>query len=222
MAACLFFGNRLLGILKLPYVHTLDALGQDTRLQVLSAPEGFLIYMKVALIAGLLLTSPWVFYQLWAFVSEGLYRRERRMVMTALPFSVVLFVGGALFYLLVVAEPMLGFFFSFNNWLGLETRMTLPNYISLVTTLMFVFGLGFQMPIVVAILGRVGLISATMLANYRRHVIVVIFLFAALTTSPSPVDQILLGVPMWLLFELGVLLVKMQEKQRARRQVEFD
>jgi sec-independent protein translocase protein TatC len=217
-ALSLCFGREILEILQYPYFRVVTSLGLTPKLRVLSAGAGFLTYMKVALIAGLLLSSPWVFYQFWRFVGVGLYPRERRYVLIAVPFSAGLFVAGALFYLFIVAVPMLYFFLRFNEYLGLASELTLQNHITMMVNMMLVFGIAFQLPIVMAILGMMGLVTPRSLSRYRRHVIVALLILAAVMTSPSPVDQILLAVPMWLLFELGVLLVWLVGRRRRTQE----
>lgn len=216
MGVALCFGRELLLVLEFPYWRVMTSLGQNQKLLALSALDGVLMYMKVSLIAGLLLASPWVFYQLWGFVVAGLYPRERRWVILAVPFSAGLFVAGALFYLFVVAVPMLFFFLAFNEYLGLTNNLTLQNHITMTVNMMLVFGLAFELPVVLTLLGVMGLVSARGLSRYRRHVIVGVLLFAALMTSPSPIDQVLLAIPLWLLFELGVLLTWLLERKRNR------
>jgi Tat protein translocase TatC len=220
LVVALVFGREIIVLLQYPYDAVMRELGSPQPLRVLAAQEGFLLYMKVCLIAGLILSSAWVFYQLWAFVSTGLYPRERRYVKVAVPFSAGLFVFGALFFLFVVAKPIMLFFIRFNDYIGLANELTLKNHINMMVNMMLVFGLGFQLPVVVALLGLMGLVTTRTLSKYRRYVIVGLFVFAALMTSPSPVDQILLAAPMWLLYELGVLLVWMIGKKRAAAESE--
>jgi sec-independent protein translocase protein TatC len=216
MGVALAFGEVLLDQLQRPYLTVMAHRGQPAPLQVLSAGKGFTIYLKVGFLGGLILTSPWVFYQLWMFVAAGLYPHERRPILLAVPFSALLFVAGAGFYLYVVAEPLMRFFLEFNDRLGWDTRLTLANHITMMVNMMLAFGVGFQLPIAMAILGRMGLVSSKGLAKYRRHMIVALLIFAAFVTSPSPFDQVLLAVPMYILFELGVLMVRAQErKQRS-------
>ena len=133
----------------------------------------------------------------------------------AVPSSAVLFVTGAIFFLLIVSRPMFSFLIGFYTWLEMEPRITFSNYVSFVTRMMVVFGLGFQTPLAVLLLAKMGLVTVKKLNKYRRHVVVGTLILAAVCTSPSPVDQILLAIPMWLLYELGVLLTwLLVEKKR--------
>ena len=217
MVATMCFGKQILGILQEPYIQAMRNAGVAEaliRLNVLRAQDGFLIYFRVSLISGLILSAPWTFYHLWKFVAAGLYKRERRYVMSAVPFSAILFICGSVFFLLVVSKTMLAFFIGFNQWLGVTPMVTLKDHIKFMTTLMLVFGLGFQTPLVVFVLGKVGIVSLKTLNKYRKHVIVLFLILAALVTSPSPVDQIALAIPMWLLYELGILLVYLSTRKK--------
>ena len=210
----LVFASWLIAQIKRPYDLAAAAAGVEADLTVIDITAGFMTYMRVGLIGGLILTSPWVFYQLWMFVAAGLYPHERRAVLASAPFSALLFVAGALTFLFGLAQPTLLFFFTFNRWLGLEANITLENHVAFMTGLMLVFGLAFQLPIVMYILARVGLVSAARFGRYRRHAVVIILIVAALVTSPSPIDQVGLAVPMYLLYELGIQLARLAQRKR--------
>jgi sec-independent protein translocase protein TatC len=176
-------------------------------LQVIAVAAGFISYIKIALIAGLLLTSPWVFYQLWMFVAAGLYTHEKRYVNIAAPFSAILFVTGALFFLIVVAPLTLKFLVSFNQRiLDANSAFTFQHYISFISHLMLVFGLAFQTPSAIFFLNRTGLVSIAALNKSRKFVILAIFVVAAMATPPDVISQVTLAVPLYILFELGILL----------------
>lgn len=206
MALSLAFGKDLILLLERPYTQVTGEAGLDPHLAVLSTTAAVGVYFRVCLIAGAILASPWIFYQLWMFVSAGLYTREKRYVLYAVPMSVVLFVAGAAFFLFVVATPTLRFLIGFAGWLGVRPVVTLQEHIGFMTMMMLVFGLTFQTPMAVLVLAKMGLVTMRTLNKYRRHVIVVIVIVAAIATPPDPVEQILLAVPMYLLYELGVLL----------------
>lgn len=194
------------------------------RLQVLAPAEAFVAYMKISFIAGLLLTCPWVFYQLWMFVAAGLYEHERHYVRSAVPFSAALFIAGALFFLFVVAPISLKFFLTFGDLLGVASNWTLQRYISFVTVLMLVFGLGFQTPIAIFILARTGLVSLEALRGARKYVLLVVFIVAAVATPPDVISQITLAIPLYALYELGMFLAqiagKRAEAAEAKRSAE--
>jgi sec-independent protein translocase protein TatC len=187
-------------------------------LQVIAVAAGFISYIKIAMIAGLLLSSPWVFYQLWMFVAAGLYTHEKRYVNIAVPFSAVLFVGGALFFLIVVAPLTLKFLVVFNQRiLDANSQFTFQHYISFISHLMLVFGLAFQTPSAIFFLNRTGLVSIAALNKSRKFVILAIVVVAAMATPPDVISQVTLAVPLYLLFELGILLSYIATRRKKSR-----
>jgi len=193
---------------------TYSSLSEQDLIAIAPA-DPFIAYMKITLISGLIISSPWVFYQLWMFVAAGLYEKERRYVLTAVPFSTALFVTGALFFLLAIAPFCLRFFLKFGDLIGVSANWTFDRYISFVTLLMLVFGLAFQTPIVIFVLNRTGLISIKSFKKSRKYVIIAIFAIAAVATpSPDVVSQIALAIPLYALFELGILLSWLVERKK--------
>lgn len=208
-AGGLAVAGEIIQLLQAPYLEITRRLNMSNTLVAMSLTAGIGTYCQVGFYAGLIASSPWVFWQLWLFVSAGLMPREKRYVLLAVPASVVLFIGGAAFFFFVVSGPMLGFLVMFNNYLGLTMYLTLDHYISFISGMMLTFGVAFQLPLVVMLLARMGIVSIAMLTKYRRHVILGIVIVAAVVTpTPSPVDQLVLAVPLWALYELGVLLAK--------------
>jgi sec-independent protein translocase protein TatC len=190
-------------------------------LQVIAVAAGLISYIKIAMITGLLLSSPWVFYQLWMFVAAGLYAHERRYVHIAAPFSAVLFVTGALFFLIVVAPLTLKFLVSFNQRvLDVNSQFTFQHYISFVSHLMLVFGLAFQTPTAIFFLNRTGLVSIEALNKSRKFVVLIIFIVAAMATPPDVISQVTLAIPLYILFELGILLSYISSRRRNESEKE--
>jgi len=211
----LLFGRHIIAFIQKPYV---AVTGQEVPLRTLAPAQGIAGYMRISLVTGLIVSSPWVFYQLWMFVAAGLYPHERRYVYVAVPFSVVLFVAGALFFMFVVAELSLGFLIKFDTWLGLQPNWTFPKYVTFVSMLMLVFGIAFQTPLIIFILNRTGLVSIDLLCRSRKYVLLAMFVIAAVATPPDFISQVTLAVPLYLLFELGILLSSVSSrKSRSRR-----
>jgi sec-independent protein translocase protein TatC len=180
----------------------------------LAPAEAFMAYMKVSLIAGLILTAPWVFYQMWMFVAAGLYPKEREYVYRAVPFSAGLFIIGALFFLFIIARVTLAFFLGFGDIVGIASQWTVQKYISFVTILMLVFGIAFQTPIAVYILVRVGLVSIQTLRKTRGYVVIGLAFFSAVATpSPDPWTMLALLIPLYGLYESGILLARIAQKK---------
>ena len=178
------------------------------RLKTLSAQEPFLIYFKAVLGAALVAASPWIFYQLYSFIAVGLYAHERRFVHLTLPFSVLLFLTGVSVCFFIVFPTMLSFFLSTNAWVNTDPDIRLSEWVGFAVILMLIFGITFQMPLLMLMLERVGLITYEMLAGKRRIAwFVNIILAAVITPGGDPNTMAFLALPMVLLFELGLFLM---------------
>ena len=188
----------------------------STQVTTLKAEEGFVTYIKVCSIAGLLLASPWVFYQLWLFVAAGLHPHERKYMYVYLPMSLGLFLAGAMAGFFFAFPMMLQFFISFNDWLGIYLQPRLSEYISLALLMPLMFCLSFQLPLVMLFLERIGIFTVQNYRdNYRVAILVISILAAVLTTSPDPYSMILMGVPLVLLYEVGIQLCGLRIKTPA-------
>lgn len=203
---CLFFGKQILGFIESPYTQLRESHPELPKLKFWSPPDAFVVYMKISLVSGLIISSPWVFYQLWMFIAAGLYPHEKRYVHLAVPFSATLFVAGALFFLYIIAPISLAFCLKFGQFINVEPMWTLQKYVSFITLLMLVFGIGFQTPIAIFFLNKTGLVSMQRLRASRKYVFLAVFIVAAIATPPDVVSQVTLAVPLYLLFELGILL----------------
>jgi len=180
-----------------PRVHT----------QSLSGQEPFMIWLKAALIAGLVLSSPWVFYQLWMFVAAGLYPTERKYVHIYLPFSIALFLFGVVASTFVFA-PILKFFLSFNRSMEINPSLRISEWLNFVLFLPLGFGLAFQLPLVMLFLERIGVFTVSSYLKQWRISVLVIWIIAAIVTPGDPYSIFFLGLPMMLLFFGGILLCK--------------
>jgi len=212
---CLIFGSKIIAFMERPYT---AVIGQENRLQALAPIDGFVTYLKIGLISGLILSSPWVFHQLWMFVAAGLYPHEKRYVYLVAPFSAVLFVTGALFFMFAIAPAALRFLIGFNKRvLGVNSNFTFKDYVSFVSTLMLVFGLAFQTPLAVFFLTRTGIVSIQTMRESRKYFLVLAFVVGAVATpGPDPFSQIALAIPLYLLFELGMLLSYFAGRKKKR------
>jgi sec-independent protein translocase protein TatC len=205
LTICLFFSKFFLSFMAQPYF---AAVGQnaDARLQAITLPEKFVVYLKTAMLFGVIFSSPWVFYQLWKFISAGLYPNEKKYVYIIVPACTGLFVAGALFFMFIVAPMVISFFIGFDTGIKfLTTQVTLQSYISFMISMTLIFGLCFQLPLAIIAANRIGIVSTENLKKARKYVLLVIFFIAAIMTPPDVISQISLAVPMYVLFELGVL-----------------
>jgi sec-independent protein translocase protein TatC len=170
--------------------------------------ETITIFFMVCMVAGLVVASPWVFYQLWAFVAAGLYRHERHYVQKFLPFSLGLFLFGVFLCFFGVLPVTLSFLLEFNVWLGIAPTLRLSDWMSFATILPLVFGLCFQTPLVMLFLERVGIFTvADYRAKRKMAILVMVIAAAILTPGPDVFSQCMLAVPMIALYELGIVLV---------------
>lgn len=180
--------------------------------------EGFLTRVKVALYAAVMLAFPVIASQIWMFVAPGLYRHERRAFLPFLLATPVLFLIGAAMAYYIVFPAAWHFFLSFEvtdpNGLKIVLQPKVSEYLSLVMTMIFAFGLCFELPVLLVLLGRIGIVTSEMLVGARRYALLGIFLVAAVVTPPDAFSQIALGVPIYLLYEISILCIRMVEKKR--------
>ena len=162
---------------------------------------------------GVLLASPWIFYQIWHFVAAGLYPHERRYVHLYLPFSLGLFLLGAALAFFVVFEPVLNFLLSFNRHLGIDPEPRINEWLGFVLLLPVGFGIGFQLPLVMLFLERIGLFTMRTYAAQWRIAVLVIFVVAAILTPPDPTSMLLLAGSLTTLYFGGILLCKLMPRR---------
>lgn len=182
-------------------------LGHRPSLKTFTLAEGMMVYLKVALACGLVLGSPWVFYQLWLFVAAGLYPKETYYVRYGMPFSIALFLAGVLLCQLVVIPKAIEALLWFNEWLGWEPELRLSDWLSFAVLMPLIFGVSFQTPLVMFLLERIGVVHADHFRRYRRAAWFGLAIFAGVATpSVEYVSMLMLWVPLGLLFELGIVL----------------
>ncbi len=181
----------------------------------LNVQEAFLTYLKVSFIAGLILASPWVFFQIWQFVAAGLYPHERRYVHIYLPMSLGLFVGGAAFCFTMVFPFVLDFLLGFNKWLGVDANIRLSEWVSFAILLPVMFGVSFQLPLVMLFLERISIFDVDDYREKRRLAVLVIAILSMLLTPADPMSMLLMMFPLLGLYELGILLCGMRRKSHS-------
>jgi len=176
------------------------------RTTALNAHEAFTIYIKAALLVGVMLASPWIFYQIWAFVAAGLYRHERKYIHVFLPFSLALFLSGAALAFFFVFEPVLSFLFSFNDWLKIDPDPRISEWLGFVLILPLGFGVSFQLPLVMLFLERIGIFDVQAYLTKWRIAILVIFVLSMFLTPADPTSMLLMAGPLTVLYFGGILL----------------
>ncbi len=187
----------------------------DTKVQSLNAQEPFLIWVKVAVLTGALISAPWVFWQIWMFVAAGLYPKEKNYVYVFLPFSLILFVIGAVVAFVFVFEPVLGFLFSFNAKMNIDPTPRISEWLGFVMMLPLGFGISFQLPLVMLFLNRIGVFTVAAYLSKWRIAVLVIFVLAMFLTPADPMSMLLLAAPLTVLYFLGVALCKWMPKRKS-------
>lgn len=207
-----YFANDIYALLAQPLISQLPA-GSTMIATEVAAP--FYAPFKLTLVVAIFLSMPYVFYQIWAFVAPGLYRLERRFVWPLLVSSTVLFYTGVAFAYFVVFPLMFAFFAS-TAPTGVAIMTDISRYLDFVLTIFFAFGVAFEVPVATVLLIKTGITSREELSNARPYIIVGAFAVGAVLTPPDVVSQTLLSVPIWLLYEVGMLITYKRKKKRPK------
>ncbi len=213
-ALCLYFARPIFAFLVQPLL----AAGQN-RLIYTAVFEAFFVEIKVAFFAALMISFPIIANQIWRFVAPGLYAKEKRAFAPFLFLTPFLFVGGAALAYYVAMPLALHFLLSYQGDVGGVQQDALPgvgNYLSFSMRFIFGFGVAFLLPVLLMLLEKAGLVTRTQLKRGRRYAIVVAFVIAAVLTPPDVVSQLLLAVPLVVLYEISLIAIWFTEKKRAR------
>ena len=212
---CWYFKEWLFQIITRP-LH--QVLPPNSYMIYTSLPEAFFNYMKISFYASLFLTSPYILYQLWKFISPGLYKTEKKYMLPFVISSTILFICGILFGYYLALPPAFGFFVEFSSDF-LKPMLSLREYLSFSLKLLLAFGLSFELPVVIFFLAKIGVVNSKMLSRNRRYAILIIFIAAAiLTPSPDAITQIIMAVPLMGLYEIGIIVAKLAEKKRPKEE----
>lgn len=202
------FANKIYALLAQPLLSKLPAGGQMIATAVTTP---FFVPMKVAMMAAFIVSLPHTLYQIWAFVAPGLYAHEKKFMVPIIIASTLLFLAGMAFAYFAVFPVIFGFIVGTAPQ-GVAVMTDIGNYLDFVMTLFIAFGLAFEVPIAVVMMVHFGWVSVKALQEVRGYVIVGAFIIGAIFTPPDVVSQFMLAVPMWLLYELGILVAKLMKK----------
>ncbi|MDP1659336.1 MAG: twin-arginine translocase subunit TatC [Methylotenera sp.] len=206
------FANKIYALLAAPLLSKLPAGGQMIATAVTTP---FFVPMKVAMMAAFIVSLPHTMYQVWAFVAPGLYAHEKKFMIPMIIASCSLFLIGMAFAYFLVFPVVFGFIVGAAP-AGVAVMTDIGNYLDFVMTLFFAFGLAFQVPIAVVVMVRFGWVTIAQLKEARGYVLVAAFVIGAIFTPPDIISQFMLAVPMWLLYELGILVATFSKKTPKR------
>ncbi|NQU04359.1 MAG: twin-arginine translocase subunit TatC [Syntrophaceae bacterium] len=207
--ACYLFKEKLYQFLTIPLNAVLPSEGS---MIFTSLPEAFFTYLKVAFFASIIFTSPFTLYQIWKFISPGLYTSEKKYVVPFVIFSTLFFVGGSSFAYYLVFPLGFKFFIAFGTD-SIKPMLSMKEYLSFSFKLLLAFGIIFELPVFMFFLGKIGLVNSKTLIAKRKYAILLVFITAALFTPPDVVTQVMMAVPLVLLYEISIWIVKMGEKK---------
>ena len=203
------FKEKLFQVLTRPLIGVMQP---GDKLIFTGLPEAFFTYLKVSFLAGIILATPILFFQFWMFVAPGLYEKEKRLLIPIVSLSTVFFVGGAFFGYFIVFPYGFKFFLGFAS----DTIKPLPSmreYLSFASTLLLAFGLVFELPLIITFLAKLGMVSVPFLKKNRKYAILLFFIAAAILTPPDVVTQIMMALPLIVLYEISIIGAKIFGKK---------
>ncbi|MEC7179708.1 MAG: twin-arginine translocase subunit TatC [Pseudomonadota bacterium] len=218
------FAEHIYNFLVEPYANAVKDDQTSRRLIFTALHETFITYIKVSFFSAIFLGSPVLLIQIYKFIAPGLYNNEKKAILPYLISTPILFLLGGLLVYYLVMPLAIKFFLSFetigsNSSLPIQLEAKVNEYLSLIMRLIFAFGISFQLPILLNLLARIGLVNSQYLKTRRRYVIVIIFAIAAILTPPDPITQVGLAIPLLLLYELSIFTVKFTEKKNEKEKL---
>jgi len=212
------FSSEIYRFLVQPYADAVLAKNLDRRLIFTALHEAFLTYLKVAFFASFFISSPFFLIQLWKFIAPGLYKNEKQALLPYLVATPILFISGGFIVYYLIMPLAIKFFLGFETIaepgvIAIQLEAKVNEYLSLIMRLIFAFGISFQLPVILSLLARIGIIDSEYLRQRRKYFVVIIFAMAAILTPPDPITQIGLALPLLLLYELSIITVKFIEKK---------
>ena len=205
------FKEKLFQILTRPLISVMQT---GDKLIFTGLPEAFFTYLKVAFLSGIILAAPVIFYQFWMFVAPGLYKKEKRFMVPIVFLSTFFFVGGALFGYFIV------FPYGFKFFLGFASEIIRPlpsmrEYLGFASKLLLAFGLVFELPLIITFLARLGIVSVSFLKKNRKYALLLFFVGSAILTPPDVVTQIMMALPLMLLYEISIIGARIFGKKKS-------
>lgn len=215
MIVCLFFSQKILDFLIWPTTH----LDTPLELQVLKVQGMFVVKLEVGFFGGLVLGLPFILVQLWQFISPGLFQTERKFFIPLVASSTLLFLIGLAFAYFIILPFAINFFIGLVSG-NIKANIAIDFYIGFVLRILVIFGFIFQLPILTYFLSKIGLLTPDFMRKYRRHAVIVIFVVAAILTPPDILTQVLLGIPLVILYELSIFISQRVQVNKERKMKE--
>ncbi len=188
-------------------------LGEQAHFIATSPLEAFMTYMRTGFVAGLFLAVPVIFFQFWQFIAPGLHKGEQKGTMLFVTMTTFFFIGGALFGYFIVFPTSFHFFAALLSDTGIQLLPKMNEYFGFAVRLLLAFGLVFELPVLILMLARLGIVSSAMLKKARPYTIVAVFIVAGLMTGPDIASQFLMAIPLLILFEVGIILARLFGKK---------
>jgi sec-independent protein translocase protein TatC len=212
------FSTEIYRFLVQPYADAVLEKNLERRLIFTALHEAFLTYLKVSFFAAFFISSPFFLIQLWKFIAPGLYKNEKSALLPYLVATPILFISGGFIVYYLIMPLAIKFFLGFETIaepgiIAIQLEAKVNEYLSLIMRLIFAFGVSFQLPVILSLLARTGIIDSEYLRVRRKYFVVIIFAIAAILTPPDPITQIGLALPLLLLYELSIFTVKFVEKK---------
>ena len=208
------FKEKIFKILIHPLISVMPA---NSKMIFTGLPEAFFTYLKVAFLTGLLVASPVVIFEFWMFVSPGLYKKEKTLLIPIIILSSIFFLGGALFGYFIVFPYGFKFFLGFANE-NIQALPSMSEYLSFAAKMLLAFGLVFELPLVITFMARLGIVTVDFLKKNRKYAILLFFAVSAILTPPDVVSQIMMALPLMLLYEVSILGVRIFGKKKSEKE----
>ncbi|MCK5541666.1 MAG: twin-arginine translocase subunit TatC [Desulfobacterales bacterium] len=209
--AAYWFKEKIFAILTAPLI---KAMGDNSKMIFTGLPEAFFTYLKVALLSGVVIATPVLFYQFWMFISPGLYSKEKKFILPLVMLSLLFFMIGSSFGYFIVFPYGFEFFLGFSND-SIQAMPSMKEYLGFAAKMLLAFGFVFELPLVITFMARMGLVSVGFLKKNRKYAILIFFTGAALITPPDVITQTMMAIPLIILYEISILGAKFFQKKKT-------
>ncbi|MCP3901349.1 MAG: twin-arginine translocase subunit TatC [Desulfobacteraceae bacterium] len=209
-----FFREKIFAILTAPLV---KVMGENNKMIFTGLPEAFFTYLKVALLAGIVLATPILFYEFWMFISPGLYSKEKKFILPLVFLSLLFFLIGSSFGYFIVFPFGFEFFLAFSNE-SIQAMPSMKEYLGFASKMLLAFGFVFELPLVITFMARMGLVSVDFLKKNRKYAILIFFAGAALITPPDVITQTMMAIPLIFLYEISIIGAKFFQKKKTEEE----